>query len=144
MKALTISQPYASLIASGEKRFENRTWDCRYRGPLAIHAGKGTQYLDRDELKNYPVSQIIAVCRVVDCINTTVVRTSVHLKWNDGRYSLAEMKAMVADKHFEGPYAIVLADVVKLDEPILIGGKQGLWNVPDELIEHALKQQAAK
>jgi len=50
MKALTISQPYASLIASGEKWVENRTWATRYRGPLAIHAGRGTQYLSRDEL----------------------------------------------------------------------------------------------
>lgn len=144
MKALTISQPYASLIASGEKRFENRVWDCRYRGPLAIHAGKGTQYLDRDELKNYPVSQIVAVCRVVDCLHVPSIRTSVHLKRNESRYSLAEMQAMVADKHFEGPYAIVLANVVKLDEPVLIGGKQRMWNVPDELIEHALKQQSPR
>jgi len=144
MKALTISQPYASLIASGEKRFENRTWDCRYRGPLAIHAGKGTQYLDRDELKNYPVSQIIAVCRVVDCLHVSSVRAFVHLKRNDFRYSLSEIQAIVADKHFEGPYAIVLADVVKLDEPVQIGGKQGLWDVPDVLIEHALKQQSPR
>jgi len=50
MKALTISQPYASLIASGEKWVENRSWPTGYRGPLAIHAGKGTQYLDRREL----------------------------------------------------------------------------------------------
>lgn len=51
MKALTISQPYASLIANGEKWIENRRWETLYRGKLAIHAGKGTQYLDRDELR---------------------------------------------------------------------------------------------
>lgn len=47
MKALTISQPFASLIASGEKWIENRIWYTSYRGPLAIHAGKGLQYLSR-------------------------------------------------------------------------------------------------
>lgn len=41
MKALTITQPWATLIAIGAKRFETRSWPTSYRGPLAIHAGKG-------------------------------------------------------------------------------------------------------
>ena len=40
MKALTIRQPWASLIACGAKRFETRGWKMNYRGKLAIHAGK--------------------------------------------------------------------------------------------------------
>lgn len=40
MKALTIRQPWASLIALGVKHIETRSWSTRYRGPLAIHAGK--------------------------------------------------------------------------------------------------------
>ena len=40
MKALTITQPWATLIAIGAKRFETRGWSTPYRGPLAIHAGK--------------------------------------------------------------------------------------------------------
>jgi hypothetical protein len=40
MKALTIIQPWASLIAIGAKRFETRSWKTNYRGQLAIHAGK--------------------------------------------------------------------------------------------------------
>ena len=41
MKALTLTQPYASLIACGAKRIETRGWSTRYRGWLAIHAGQG-------------------------------------------------------------------------------------------------------
>jgi hypothetical protein len=41
MKALTLTQPWASLIAVGAKRIETRGWPTNYRGPLAIHAGKG-------------------------------------------------------------------------------------------------------
>ncbi|WP_409175497.1 hypothetical protein [Brevibacillus fortis] len=33
MKAITIHQPFATLIALGEKRFETRGWATRYRGP---------------------------------------------------------------------------------------------------------------
>lgn len=38
MKALTLHQPWASLIAIGAKRIETRSWSTSYRGPLAIHA----------------------------------------------------------------------------------------------------------
>ena len=40
MRALTIRQPWASLIAAGVKTIETRSWSTKYRGPLAIHAGK--------------------------------------------------------------------------------------------------------
>jgi len=39
MKALTIHQPYASLLACGAKKYETRSWATNYRGPIAIHAG---------------------------------------------------------------------------------------------------------
>lgn len=38
MKALTIWQPWASLIAGGVKQYETRSWATKYRGPIAIHA----------------------------------------------------------------------------------------------------------
>jgi hypothetical protein len=38
MKALSLYQPYASLIAIGAKTIETRHWATKYRGPLAIHA----------------------------------------------------------------------------------------------------------
>lgn len=39
MRALTIRQPWATLIATGAKTIETRSWSTKYRGPLAIHAG---------------------------------------------------------------------------------------------------------
>lgn len=38
MKAITIWQPWASLIACGTKKYETRGWPTKYRGPIAIHA----------------------------------------------------------------------------------------------------------
>jgi hypothetical protein len=40
MKALTLTQPWASLVAIGAKRIETRSWSTKYRGPIAIHAAK--------------------------------------------------------------------------------------------------------
>lgn len=39
MKALTIRQPWASLIALGVKTIETRSWATKHRGPVLIHAG---------------------------------------------------------------------------------------------------------
>lgn len=38
MKALTIWQPWASLVACGVKKYETRSWSTKYRGPIAIHS----------------------------------------------------------------------------------------------------------
>lgn len=40
MKAITVWQPWASLLAIGAKEFETRSWATAYRGPIAIHASK--------------------------------------------------------------------------------------------------------
>src|SRR6202030_3531482 len=40
MKTLTLTQPWATLVALGAKRIETRSWRTSYRGPLAIHAAK--------------------------------------------------------------------------------------------------------
>lgn len=40
--AITLTEPWATLIAQGLKTEEYRTWRTHYRGPLAIHAGRPT------------------------------------------------------------------------------------------------------
>lgn len=38
MKAISLPQPWASLVALGEKHFHAVRWETDYRGPIAIHA----------------------------------------------------------------------------------------------------------
>ncbi|SDD63224.1 ASCH domain-containing protein [Sporomusa acidovorans] len=93
MKAITILQPWASLIACGAKKIETRSWPTKYRGPIAIHAGKGWT-MDRRKItyretfhsalwpnmtkqelmlngygrtKLLPVGAVIAIADLVDC-----------------------------------------------------------------------------
>jgi hypothetical protein len=40
MRCLSLWQPFASLVVSGAKAIETRSWRTSYRGPLAIHAGR--------------------------------------------------------------------------------------------------------
>ena len=40
MKILTLHQPWASLLMSGAKLFETRSWKTSYRGSILLHASK--------------------------------------------------------------------------------------------------------
>lgn len=40
MKVITLIQPWATLVALGEKKIETRSWSTNFRGRIAIHAGK--------------------------------------------------------------------------------------------------------
>ena len=92
MRALTLHQPWASLIALRVKMIETRDWATGYRGPLAIHAGKkcikgevGAYSVEQDNPRRsspafllrgeslgwpyrLPLGAVIAVVNLVDCV----------------------------------------------------------------------------
>lgn len=126
MKALTICQPYAELIARGDKPIENRTWGTRYRGPLAIHAGKSRAWLsidDDDPRANYGVDvtaisfgAVVAVARLRGCCR------------------IEDLPLDLRDHmHAEGPWCWILEDVQRLPMPIACNGAQGLWEWQDSI-----------
>jgi hypothetical protein len=83
VKAITLWQPWASLVAVGAKRLETRSWATSYRGPIAIHASKtspsGARTLaetepfwtelrkERFHQYNLPAGAVIATARLVAC-----------------------------------------------------------------------------
>ncbi len=81
MRALTIRQPWASLIVCGEKDVENRTWTTRYRGVLAIHAGRrfdqNLQPWQRSivaKVDAFPRAAIIGFVELVDIVRDSTSR----------------------------------------------------------------------
>jgi hypothetical protein len=56
VKALTLWQPWASLIALERKLVETRSWSTSYRGPLAIHAAKRRP--DVETMEDGPAGEI--------------------------------------------------------------------------------------
>jgi hypothetical protein len=123
VKALTVSQPFASLLASGDKWVENRTWGTSYRGELAIHAGKGSQYLSREELKQYPTGCVLAVGVLVACVNLL----DVVVDPKELEAASVDVTEFIAHEHTEGPWCWVFRLMTPLEKPVPAVGKQGLW-----------------
>ena len=59
MKAISLKQPWANYIASGEKTIETRKWSTKYRGELLIVSSKYPEIP--------PAGQALAVVELVDC-----------------------------------------------------------------------------
>ena len=51
MKAISVQQPWAWLLANGHKDIENRSWHTKMRGEVLIHASKGMTRAEYAEAK---------------------------------------------------------------------------------------------
>lgn len=138
IKAITICQPYAELIARGDKRVENRSWRENYRGPIAIHAGKSRAWLDT--YAPLPAAMdygaIVAIAQLVAIVHIRALDRWLAQPGHEARFGWLRAHA-----HFSGPYGWVLEDVRRVG-PIPSRGLQGLWSwrVP---WEHAAEVSAA-
>ena len=99
LRALTVWQPWATLIANGRKRNEYRSRPTAWRGPVLIHAGiewaAGIEVGPPDSV--YPLGVVVAIVRIADCRG-------------GGRM----------------PYSWRLDDVTPLPH-VHLRGRQGLW-----------------
>lgn len=132
--ALTIKQPWASLIAHGLKDIENRTWHTSRRGLIYIHASakldneecrSATELMstfDADSMvrlrsspirhvdfRDYPRGAIIGVAVIVDCVTTS------DSPW------------------FVGPYGFVLKNARMFKTPIECKGALQFWSPIDKM-----------
>ena len=137
MKALTLRQPWASLVAIGAKRLDTRAWPMRYRGALAIHAAKGWTLRDRamclqppcaESLRlglgipvaawdpgSLPRASVVAVCQLVDCLHVEQLP------------SLPDEPERSFGDYNGGRWIWRLADVRRLAIPVPARGALGLW-----------------
>lgn len=144
MRALTICQPYAELIARGVKRVENRTWEMLYRGPLLIHAGKSRKFLSGDNfgipLTAMDWGAVVAAVDVVECFHIDRIeaeRRKTHEHRRPGDFA-SHLEFLLRHEHVEGPYCIVLANVRRFDKPLPFKGAQGIFDVPTHLVKEYL------
>jgi hypothetical protein len=141
VKALSLWQPWASLIAAGLKQYETRSWATPYRGLLAIHAAKRQPDVDVSDLLHpvqagrvaqpLPLGAVVCVVDLVDVVPTTGVRETLSkLEYRVGDYS-------------PGRWAWKLELVRAFETPIPARGAQGLWDWEvDRATVSALRQVA--
>ena len=123
MKALTIKQPWATLIMQGYKRFEFRSWQTKYRGDLLIHAGKG---IDKEAIKRLEkylpeelqTGKILGKVTLVDCIKMSPEFKEELLKENRDIYTKSS---------FQENYGWQMDNVQVFKEPIEAKGHLSLW-----------------
>lgn len=123
MKVLTIKQPWATLIMQGDKRFEFRSWQTKYRGDLLIHAGKGIDKNAMKRLAKYlpdeiPLGKILGKVTLVDCIKMCPEFKEMLLKENSDIYTKSS---------FSEKYGWQVEDVQMFDELIEAKGHLSLW-----------------
>jgi hypothetical protein len=121
MKALSLWQPWAHLVASGAKRIENRPWQTRFRGRFLIHAAKkqddplgcaemcAKRGIALPDVRSLPRGGIVGVAKVADCV------------------------ASSKDPWFFGPWGFVLEGAIAL--PFLpLRGERGFFDVNDDVL----------
>lgn len=115
MKALSVRQPWASLIAIGKKTIETRSWATNYRGKLLIVSSKTGMDKDvpyRNLLSlGLPFGKAIAIAELIDC-----------------RQMREEDEEDAMSPFHWALYAWVLKDIKKI-EPFPVKGKLGLYEV---------------
>lgn len=128
-RAISLWQPWATLVAIGAKQYETRHWQTRYRGDLVIHAAKKRDREVLSALENLrpvmvrmpsPMKPMVfgaALCvvRLVDCIPTEIIRESL------------TPQERAFGNYTSGRFAWRLENVRVFPQPIPYRGQQGMW-----------------
>ena len=134
MKAITVWQPWATLLGTGQKHNETRSWRTSYRGEILIHAAKTDHsgillHIPMEELKHFqnagvvnklPTGAIIGKANLVDCFQIDEAYRRKLQRENPAELAFGDYTI--------GRYAWVMADAILFNKPIPAKGKQGLWN----------------
>jgi len=133
-KAVSIWQPWASLVARGVKTWITPLWEHSYRGPIAIHAARILDVASSpDDLclsalgvtwtSDLPHSAAVGVAELVEILPATAVLP---------RLTHADR---AAGNVARGRHAWQLQNVRALRRPVPTPGRQGLfnWHAPEDL-----------
>lgn len=149
MKVITIKQPWASLIVSGYKKIETRSWNTKYRGELLIHASKADKHMKQtiSELYEYmnnrvyiewhdktlPFGKIIGKVNLIETISTEELHSNQSIsdgyknEWTIHEEFGGDDELAFGD-YSPNRFGWLLSDPVKFENPIEAKGQLGLWN----------------
>jgi hypothetical protein len=131
MRAISLTQPWATAIALELKRWETRSWPTSLRGQICIHASKGfpkwAREFAEEMAKAYairalfpeslPLGQIVCVADLTECRQTETAKRD-----------LGEREQSWGD-YADGRYCFKLENVIRLASPVPATGALGFWRV---------------
>ena len=160
MKVLSLRQPWASLVVLGEKRWETRSWNISYRGPLFIHASKRFLRDDKDLCKSQPFREairrgypgwptidmtvgrlplgaIIGVVKLTEIVSTNNVTSDPTADWVQrfGNTYCFPHKEIEFGNYEPNRYAWQFEHPVMFDQPIPCTGSLGLFDLPGDVLD---------
>ena len=133
MKAISLWQPWASAITLGLKKNETRSWSTSYRGPLLIHAAKRKMIMLPALLflikslgmnpSNLPYGKLLCKVNLIDCQQI-----------GDDNCPFPDSVEYQLGNYDHGRW-MWITDNMKNFYPIPFQGKQGFFEVPDEIVK---------
>lgn len=141
--AMTVIQPWATLLALGEKRIETRSWGTKYRGWVAITSSARYPLQCRDyELfepfksalapwvsvhKKLPLGCVVGIGRLAGCYYTG--DSDIQPSW----LQKLPPKEFAFGNYAPKRYGWLFDEVKVLQKPIPCKGKLYLWPVSPQL-----------
>lgn len=133
LKAVSLWEPWATVMALELKRNETRSWPTAYRGPLAICSSKRT--LDQDGLavareNGIPVTALkfgFVLC-VVELFGCAKSEDFLY-----GMLDLSEQELALGDYTY-GRWIWRTKNCLRLKTPVPVVGHQGFWTLPPETL----------
>lgn len=150
MKAISLHQPHASLVAFGEKRNETRCRSFQHAGPLAIASTQSKKWLylcdcepfksalerhgitDPDQL---PLGKVLCVVTMMRCIPARqFIRETCRrgMKWFPQELAFGD--------YDPGRFCYEFAFPIKLVEPVPVTGRQFVFELPADVAERVSAQ----
>lgn len=148
MHAITLYQPWATLLILGVKRFETRCWTTKIRGEIAIHAAQNQKHLNKllDEFRSsnqiatlHPWARNIAEVLMENkhlisgadlksffptgCVLGTAEIAHIYAEQPP---ALSERERLLGE-YGVGRFAWEMTNIVRLPTPIAATGRQRLW-----------------
>lgn len=139
MKALTMAQPFATMIALGLKTTETRSWSTSHRGLLAIHSSAAFPLTCRQLCMLERFKSVLLKCnphfeqwdqRGVDSLAFPLGYILAYAELVDVRRT-EDFRPTEPERSFgnyrPGRFAWLLANVRPLEKPVRTTGALGLW-----------------
>jgi len=137
MKALSLIQPWGTLITIGAKRYETRSWRAPYRGWIAIHASQriprdcadlcatepfasALRQAGYDRWQDIPLGAVVGVAMLSWVHRTEQLEKVASLTLTDTERAFGDFSP--------GRYAWRLDRALKLRRPNPARGARGLWD----------------